>query len=134
MILLIVIITFILTLVIIELIPFLMILNYTNCPTESLENIPFNLENISFNLENYNKERNYIENLKDMTGLVFTKNNYYETTEVILDANYFIFFEDYDIFLNNNIKLKPNVIYQTCATDKLYIINYDNSDIHIYVN
>ena len=127
MILLIVIITFILTLVIIELIPFLMSLDYTNHPNESLENI-------SFNLEHYNKERTYIENLKDMTGLVFTENNYSETTELILDTNYFIFFEDYDIFLNNNIKLKPNVIYQTRAEDKLYIITYDKIDIHIYIN
>lgn len=127
MILLIVIITFILTLVIIELIPLLISLDYTNCPTESLENI-------SFNLQNYNKERTFIENLKDMTGLVFTKNNYSETTELVLEVNYYIFFEDYDIFLNNNTKLKPNVIYQTRAEDKLYILNYDNNDIHIYVN
>lgn len=127
MLILIVIITFILTLIIIEMIPLFLSSNYTNFPTESLENI-------SFDLESYNKDRSYVENLKDMTGLDFFKKTFFETTEIILDATYYIFFENYDIFLNNNTKLEPNIIYKNKEEDTLYIINYDDSEINIYTD
>lgn len=121
MLLIIVIVVFILTIVIIE------IGSLFNCTVDKKEHI----DNIY--LEN-DISLDRISLLEKCTGKIFKSLEYNETVNLILDHDQLVFFDDYDIFLNNNIKLSKLTVYPIYKNSTIDIINYNGNNITIYVH
>ena len=119
MLLIIVIVAFILTIVLIECSH--LFFNTENDIKETVKDI------IIENIEN----DDILETLKQTTGKVFNKKIIKEDS-IKLKVTKLVFFEDYDIFLNGNEKLKKNLIYNFNGLINLDIIKYNDEDINIY--
>lgn len=121
MLLIIIIIAFILTILLIECSVFCYVIE----KKEKVENIYLDTSSdINNNLE-------FLENVTDKT---FTMLEYSETVKLNLDNTSIVFFDDYDIFLNNTYKLNKFIIYPIDKDSVIDIINYDGNIITIYVN
>ena len=75
--------------------------------------------------------KDILETLKQATGKVFNK-KIIKDDSTNFKVSKLVFFEDYDIFLNGNEKLKKNLIYNFNGPISLDIIRYNNEDINIY--
>lgn len=82
------------------------------------------LINVNTNIDTFEKEKpsEFIETNIDQSLKITTK-GYLEL----------IFFEDYDIFINNNLKLDKNVLYKLNEGTIIDIIHYDHV-ITLYSN
>jgi hypothetical protein len=92
---------------------------------------PRQVENLY--VDNSDDEDN-ISLLKKITGNDFIEKIYNASETIPIENKNLIFFNDYDIFLNNNIKLNKNIIYNIPNSVNIDIINYKGEKITIYVN
>lgn len=122
MLLVIIIVAFILTIVLIE------CSTLFNCVIEKKEKV----ENIY--LDNSPNTDDKLEFLEEYTGKRFTTLEYNQTVKLKLDNKSIVFFEDYDIFLNNTYKLSKMIVYPIDKDSIIDIINYTGDIITIYVH
>ena len=120
MLLIIIIVAFILTILIIECSS---LFNCTISKKETVENIY---------LENSECD-DKIDFLEKYTGKLFTTLEYNETVKLNLDNTQIVFFEDFDIFLNNTFKMSKLIVYPLDRESTIDIINYNGDNITIYV-
>ena len=121
MLLVIIIVAFILTILLIEWSALF------NCVIQKKEKV----ENIY--LDNSSDTDDKVELLEKYTGKRFTTLEYNETVKLQLDNTYIVFFEDYDIFINNTYKLNKFIVYPIDKNSIIDIINYTGDIITIYV-
>lgn len=121
MLIIIIIIIFIITITLVELNSLFM---YGIDKTQRVENLY---------IDNSGDEDN-ISLLKKITGKDFIENIYNTSETISVENKNLIFFNDYDIFLNNNIKLNKNIIYNIPNSVDIDIINYKGEKITIYIN
>lgn len=122
MLLVIIIVAFILTIVLIECSVLF------NCVIQKKEKV----ENIY--LDNSSDTDDRVEFLEKYTGKRFTTLEYNETVKLQLDNTSIVFFEDYDIFINNTYKLSKMIVYPIDKDSVIDIINYTGDIITIYVH
>lgn len=122
MLLVIIIVAFILTIVLIECSALF------NCVIQKKEKI----ENIY--LDNSSDTDDRVEFLEKYTGKRFATLEYNETVKLQLDNTSIVFFEDYDIFINNTYKLSKMIVYPIDKDSVIDIINYTGDIITIYVH
>lgn len=122
MLLVIIIVAFILTIILIECSALF------NCVIEKKEKV----ENIY--LDNSSDTDDRVEFLEKYTGKKFNTLEYNETVKLHLDNTSIVFFEDYDIFINNTYKLSKMIIYPIDKDSVIDIINYTGDIITIYVH
>lgn len=122
MLLVIIIVAFILTIVLIECSALF------NCVIQKKEKV----ENIY--LDNSSDTDDRVEFLEKYTGKRFTTLEYNETVKLQLDNTSIVFFEDYDIFINNTYKLSKMIVYPIDNESVIDIINYNGDIITIYVH
>lgn len=122
MLLVIIIVAFILTIVLIECSALF------NCVIQKKEKI----ENIY--LDNSSDTDDRVEFLEKYTGKRFAILEYNETVKLQLDNTSIVFFEDYDIFINNTYKLSKMIVYPIDKDSVIDIINYTGDIITIYVH
>lgn len=75
-----------------------------------------------------------IELLQTYTGKTFKAYEYNESVQLNLNSKSFVFFGDFDIFLNNTFKLKKCIVYQLAKDTIINIINYTGDIITIYTD
>ena len=121
MLLVIIIVAFILTILIIE------CSSLFNCTISKKETI----ENIYLEDSDCDDKINFLE---QYTGKIFTALEYNETVKLNLENKQIVFFEDYDIFLNNSLKLSKFVVYPLDKDSTIHIINYNEDNIIIYIH
>lgn len=122
MLLVIIIVAFILTIVLIE------CSSLFSCVIEKKEQV----ENIYLDTDTDTDDR--LEFLEKYTGKSFNILEYSETVKLKLDNTSIVFFEDYDIFLNNTYKLSKMIVYPIDKDSVIDIINYNGDIITIYVH
>ena len=122
MLLVIIIVAFILTIVLIECSALF------NCVIQKKEKV----ENIY--LDSISDTDDRVEFLEKYTGKRFTALEYNETVNLHLDNTSLVFFEDYDIFINNTYKLNKMIVYPIDKESVIDIINYTGDIITIYVH
>lgn len=122
MLLVIIIVAFILTIILIECSALF------NCVIQKKEKV----ENIY--LDNSSDTDDKVEFLEKYTGKRFTTLEYNETVKLQLDNTSIVFFEDYDIFINNTYKLSKMIVYPIDKDSVIDIINYNEDIITIYVH
>lgn len=122
MLLIIIIVAFILTIVLIE------CSTLFSCVIEKKEQI----KNIYLDTDTDTDDK--LEFLKKYTGKSFNILEYTETVKLKLDSTSIVFFEDYDIFLNNTYKLSKMIVYPIDKDSVIDIINYNGDIITIYVH
>lgn len=122
MLLVIIIVAFILTIILIECSALF------NCVIEKKEKV----ENIY--LDNSSDTDDRVEFLEKYTGKKFNTLEYNETVKLHLDNTSIVFFEDYDIFINNTYKLSKMIVYPIDKESVIDIINYTGDIITIYVH
>lgn len=122
MLLVIIIVAFILTIVLIE------CSSLFNCVIEKKEKV----KNIY--LDNSSDTDDKVEFLEKYTDKRFTTLEYNETVKLKLDNTSIVFFEDYDIFINNTYKLSKMIVYPIDKDSVIDIINYTGDIITIYVH
>lgn len=122
MLLVIIIVAFILTIILIE------CSTLFNCVIQKKEKV----ENIY--LDNSSDMDDRIQLLQKYTGKRFTTLEYNETVKLQLDNTSIVFFEDYDIFIDNTFKLSKMIVYPIDKDSIIDIINYTGDIITIYVH
>jgi hypothetical protein len=122
MLLVIIIVAFILTIVLIECSVLF------SCVIEKKERV----ENIYLDADPDTDDR--LEFLEKYTGKRFNTLEYSETVKLKLDNTSIVFFEDYDIFINNTYKLSKMIVYPIDKDSVIDIINYNGDIITIYVH
>lgn len=122
MLLVIIIVAFILTIVLIE------CSSLFNCVIEKKEKV----KNIY--LDNSSDTDDKVEFIEKYTDKRFTTLEYNETVKLKLDNTSIVFFEDYDIFINNTYKLSKMIVYPIDKDSVIDIINYTGDIITIYVH
>jgi len=122
MLLVIIIVAFILTIILIECSALF------NCVIEKKEKV----ENIY--LDNSSDTDDRVEFLEKYTGKKFNTLEYNETVKLHLDNTSIVFFEDYDIFINNTYKLSKMIVYPIDKESVIDIINYTGDIITIYIH
>ena len=123
MLLIIIIAAFILTIVLIE------CSSLFNCVIEKKEKV----ENIYLDDDSLEPE-DKVELLEKYTSKHFTTLEYNETIRLKLDNTSIVFFEDYDIFINNTYKLNKMTVYPINKDSIIDIINYTGDIITIYAH
>ena len=124
MLLVIIIVAFILTIVLIECSALF------SCVIEKKEQV----ENIYLDTDTDTDTDDRLEFLEKYTGKSFNILEYSETVKLKLDNTSIVFFEDYDIFLNNTYKLSKMIVYPIDKDSVIDIINYNGNIITIYVH
>jgi hypothetical protein len=122
MLLIIIVVAFILTIVLIECSALF------SCVIEKKEKV----ENIYLDKRSVTDDK--LEFLEEYTGKKFSVLEYNETVKLKLDNTSVVFFEDYDIFINNNYKLNKFIVYPIDKDSFIDIINYYGDIITIYVH
>ena len=120
MLLVIIIVAFIITIVLIECSALF------SCVIEKKEQV----ENIYLDTDTDDR----LEFLEKYTGKSFNILEYNETVKLKLDNTSIVFFEDYDIFINNTYKLSKMIVYPIGKDSVIDIINYNGDIITIYVH